>query len=300
MTDNQARADQGNAWITYLLLAFGITWLCWIPTLVIADTQGYQLPILPNVTQILQSGFTNTPHVVLSIVFSLAVYGPLIGAGIAILSESGRPGLNDLLHRMVTWRVSLRWYASILGIAIALPLIPRLIGEVSGTMQAGGTAAVRSLPMLLSVFLWQVLTSGLGEEPGWRGYLLPRLQSRYPTQRAIWILGAIWAVWHYPITIYTTLTGMPEAPFLQAAITLIMALLGQTMSLIGMTYLYTWIYNGTESVWLAMLFHALSNVLPWMLLSGASPALNLMTAVMPWIIVFILEKISGDDPVPKP
>jgi hypothetical protein len=299
MPENQANADRENTWIPYLLAAFGFTWLCWIPTLVIADTQGYPLPTLPNAAQILQSGFTNTQHVVLSIVFSLAVYGPLIGAGIAISSTSGTSGLNNLLHQMVKWRVSLRWYARILGIAIALPLIPRLIGAVSGAMQ-GGPAAHRSLPILPAVFLWQLLTSGLGEEPGWRGYLLPRLQSRYPTQRAIWILGAIWAVWHYPITIYTTLTGIPEAPFLQAALTLIMALLGQTMSLIGMTYLYTWIYNGTESVWLAILFHALSNVLPWILLPGASPTLNLMSAVMPWIVVFILEKVPGNDPFPSP
>jgi len=67
---------------------------------------------------------------------------------------------------------------------------------------------------------------------------------------------------------------------------------------VGMTYLYAWLYNNTGSVFLAILFHGLSNFLPAVLLAGAAPGLTVMTAVMPWMVVFILEKVYGKEKFP--
>ena len=73
----------------------------------------------------------------------------------------------------------------------------------------------------------------------------PKLQALYGSGKTVWILGIIWAVWHYPFTIFETLSNMVDVPVGPMVITLVMALAGQTMSLIGMTYLYVWIYNHT-------------------------------------------------------
>ncbi len=277
--------------VIYLILAFGITWLGWIPALVIADSQGYTLPTIANFSQVLQAGFVNLQHVLLSIMFSLAVYGPLVGGLVATRIESGKKGLTGLFKRTIKWRVGIKWYVFALGIAIVMPILPRLIAEMTGQMDPqAGDAHVWSLPLLAGVFLWQLITSGLGEEPGWRGYLLPRFQSRHGEQKAIWLLGLVWAVWHYPFTIYDTVTNMGAVPFIGVVITLLMALLGQTLSLIGMTHLYVWLYDNTQSVFLAIMFHALTNVLPRILLAGVSPSLSLLVAVMPWGVVFALER----------
>ena len=298
METHQPFRNQRNSFILFIALAYGITWVCWIPALMIADQQGYALPTVANFTQLLESGYTNPQHVLLSILFSLAVYGPLIAAVVVTLLESGRKGLGDLVGRIVKWRVSVKWYAWIVGIAVFLPLVPRLIGALMGLIQSNAAGMVWSLPLLLVVFLWQVMSSGLGEEPGWRGYALPWLKSRYDSDKAIWILGLIWAVWHYPFTIFDTLSRMGDVPMIGVVLTLAMALAGQTMSLIGMTYIYAWLYNQTRSVFIAVLFHALSNFMPAVLLGGAAPGLTLMVAVMPWVAVVALEKIYGKDRFP--
>jgi membrane protease YdiL (CAAX protease family) len=75
--------------------------------------------------------------------------------------------------------------------------------------------------------------------------------------------------------------------------TIIMSLAGQTISLIGITYIYTWLYNSTQSVFLAILFHALGNVMTAVFSTDIQPPVGLMIAAMPWVIVFILEKVYG-------
>jgi hypothetical protein len=84
----------------YLTLSYSITWLCWIPTLLIANQRGYLLPTIANFGKLAQSGFSDPQHVVISIIFSIAVYGPLIAALVATLLETGKYGLVELLGRM--------------------------------------------------------------------------------------------------------------------------------------------------------------------------------------------------------
>ena len=194
------------------------------------------------------------------------------------------------------FHIPLKWYGIAIGLVLVISFIPWLLAQLTGQMMAG--AVVWTLPLAAALLLRQILTSGLGEEPGWRGYLLPRLQSLYGSGRAVWILGTVWAVWHYPFTIFETLTNMVDVPVGPMVITLVMSLAGQTMSLIGMTYLYVWIYNHTKSVWLVILFHALSNAVPAVLLSGVSPSFSVLMAVIPWLLVLVLEKVVGKENFP--
>ena len=92
---------------------------------------------------------------------------------------------------------------------------------------------------------------------------------------------------------------MVDVPPAAMLITVVFALAGNTMSLIGVTYLYTWLYNSTQSVFLAMLIHAATNVanavaLP--LLGG--PQLIVVIAIMPWVLVFVLQKALGKGQFP--
>ena len=66
--------------LTYLILAYGITWLCWIPSLIVSTGQGYLLPTIDGFAKFIESGFPDTNHIIIAVVFSLAVYGPLVGA----------------------------------------------------------------------------------------------------------------------------------------------------------------------------------------------------------------------------
>lgn len=44
----------------------------------------------------------------------------------------------------------------------------------------------------------QIITGAIGEELGWRGYLLPRLRTLVGVTPSFWIMGALWSLWHVP------------------------------------------------------------------------------------------------------
>ena len=278
----------------YLILANGITWLCWLPGIVIGSQQGYILPNYDTYTTLFQTGFANTQHLVISIVFTLGVYGPLIAALVATWLDGGREGLIELGKRIIKWRVGMRWYFTILIIAFLLAAIPFGISVLTG-MTGFSAASAISLPAIIILFFAQILTSGVGEEPGWRGFLLPRLKVRFGDQKYIWLLGLIWAIWHYPFTIYLTLSMMQDVTPAQMIVTILVQLAGLTISLIGMTFLYVWLYNYTQSVFLAILLHALTNIVPLFVLSFlADPqVLTLFSGIMPWVLVLALQLTLG-------
>jgi len=66
--------------LVYLLIANGITWLGWLPGLIIGNRQGYIMPNFDTYAELFKSGFINSQHIALGIAFQLAVYGPLIAA----------------------------------------------------------------------------------------------------------------------------------------------------------------------------------------------------------------------------
>ena len=65
--------------------------------------------------------------------------------------------------------------------------------------------------MYVPVLLFQMVTTGLAEEPGWRDFALPRLQRRFSPIIAALILGPLWGVWHLPLFL-TDWGGAPAEP----------------------------------------------------------------------------------------
>ena len=100
------------------------------------------------------------------------------------------------------------------------------------------------LPLL---FLSTTLINGpLTEEPGWRGFLLPRLQSRYAPLAASLIVGAIWVIWHPPLLLSDPTGQRPALQF--------------TAMVLAQSVVFAWVYNGTRgSVLLVILMHGSAN-----------------------------------------
>jgi membrane protease YdiL (CAAX protease family) len=104
------------------------------------------------------------------------------------------------------------------------------------------------LPWLFIMLLFLVMSSS-GEELGWRGYAMPRLQTLYGSVWASLILGLLWAFWHLPAF---WIPGSPQYG---------LPVPGYVIATIGYTMIYTCIYNGTKgSVLLACLYHGASNL----------------------------------------
>ena len=167
-----------------------------------------------------------------------------------------------------------------------------LVGTLSGLVTLHPDGIFPPVLLILGLFVYQLLTSGLGEEPGWRAYLLPRLQADHGPEKAVWWSGLVWAVWHFPFTIYYTLQGAPDLPLAAQLSLIVPSLLGQTMSLIGMVYIYSWLINGTQSVLIAIIFHALGNTLNSVAgaMVVANPIISLGIGAMPWLVVLVLAQ----------
>src|SRR2546423_5075142 len=169
--------------------------------------------------------------------------GPFIAALIVAGISRGWRGIRELLGRIVRVRFGLKWYAIIFGLPILLCAVALAIMAAFGQPIALPTAeAWRELP---ERFIFIFLFIGLGEEPGWRGFALPRLQRARTPLIASLILAPIWALWHLP------LMGS-EFP-----LAIIPAFL---ISLLGGTLIQTWLFNRSKgSVFAQMLFHATVN-----------------------------------------
>lgn len=91
----------------------------------------------------------------------------------------------------------------------------------------------------------------LGEEIGWRGFLVPRLVARLGFVRGSLATGLIWAVWHYPLLLWGGYKGGTPWPY---------SLLCFTVMVVGISFLFTWLRLASGSVWPAMLLHASHNL----------------------------------------
>jgi uncharacterized protein len=106
----------------------------------------------------------------------------------------GRGALRKLLGRLLIWRVDPRWYLVVLLGPVALEG-----GAVGLNALLGGPAPSLGMPLVgVAVFLAFSIVPGsaLGEEIGWRGYALPRLQAGRSALGASLILAPIWGLWH--------------------------------------------------------------------------------------------------------
>ena len=183
------------------------------------------------------------PLVSISFAFPvLGLFGPALAAIAVTATTEGGSGVKALLSCVVRWRVGWLWYVVAIGLPIALGLagigLHRLVG--------GETSSGPGDPLVLIGILALLV---VGEEIGWRGFALPRLQARVGALGASLILGVLWAAWHLA---NTAIPGLERYGYGFGAFALFV---------VAQTVLFTWIANHTRgSVLLAWLFHAAINV----------------------------------------
>jgi membrane protease YdiL (CAAX protease family) len=154
---------------------------------------------------------------------------------------SGKVGLTDLLVKRLWGHARWPWLVLAIGLIPAIAYLTLFIRSFLG----GPPASLRTTQLLPQLIIIGVIA--LGEEFGWRGYALPRLQQRYSALMASLILGFVWGFWHFPG--YLIGVGVPLA----------MPLLVFLLWVILITILMTWVYTRTQSILLAIIMHAAAN-----------------------------------------
>ncbi len=216
---------QRHPLITFFAATYAVAWTLWLPLVIFQD------PMPP------------APDLVLRVLGSSA---PSALAIILVARLHGRGEVRRLLRRLLKGRVNIGWYVAVVAIT-ALAFVAVWVSTLFG---APAPVVAVTIPGVLSVFLFSIFPgSAMGEELGWRGFALPRLQARRSALAASLIVGVVWGIYHLPLF----LVGSPTRPF---ALFLPFAL-----SCVIMSIFYTWMYNGTAgSLLIAVLLHAATNL----------------------------------------
>ncbi len=239
--------------VAFFVLAYALSWLAW-PLWALG-----LYPIAP--------------------VFSFA---PFLTALVVLAVTHGKSGVGGLLRRMVRWRVGLGWYA----VALLLPAGLALTATVLNVLLGARTPSAADLggwTGLLPGFAIALLIPGLGgawEEPGWRGFALPRLQAGRSALFAALILGILIAGWHLPLMV------VGEVHW--SDIVLIM----------GAVIVFNWVFNNANgSVLIIMMMHASNNAVSGQffspMFSGADSVRQSWMLAAVWCAVAILVVVAA-------
>jgi uncharacterized protein len=184
------------------------------------------------------------PFVVAAVVAPFA--GPCLAAFIMAGVTGGRAGTGRLLRRIVRWRVGLGWYLfAIVGIPAIMVLGAIVLSGVLASYQTPALSLVLTYPVAFVVAFF--IGGPLGEEIGWRGFALPRLQRLHGPLVGSLILGPIHVFWHLPL-FWIPQWGTPRDTMLD--------LVWYFLAAVFATFIYTWLFNNTRgSVLLVVLMH---------------------------------------------
>ena len=256
--------------LMFVLIAFAFSWAFWL--LAVLEARGL-ISSLPVPAML------------------LGAFGLMVAAVVLTAQEGGRAGLRSLLSRVVRWRVAPIWY----GVALLGPIVLTLGAMALQLVVFGGQppslgAMVGALPTMLALSVYMFIQVGIGEEIGWRGYALPKLQAGYSALVSSLILGVIWFLWHLPLffTPTTIYSNTPLWVFL--------------VFLLPFSILIGWVLNSTGgSVLMVMILHAVMNASTgplWRTIPDGATTINntniwLIQAGLLWVGAIVVVLVYG-------
>lgn len=216
--------------LTYLGLAYLISWTIWLPL---------YGPIF---------GLTDLPT--LPFHHGIGGIGPLISSFLTTWIFLKNEGLKNLLAKCLQIKP-----LTFLGIALFSPFVLALIASLMShiidktTVNLSELLRTKEFPQfnLLTFFIYNLIFFGLGEEVGWRGFALPRLQNKSNALIASIVLTVFWALWHLPLFFYRP--GYSSMGFA--------GIFGWVFSLLTGSVLLTWLYNSSRgNILICAVFHS--------------------------------------------
>lgn len=205
----------------FYVLAFGISWL------------GY-LPVLLG-----QWGFAGFHSRYWISTTALMAVGPAVAAWVASDLRIG-----TILSVRSTWK----WLTCA---TLAPALLIMLSNELSRRLMPASAAPGQMRGLALAGLFGMMLLPNLCEEIGWRGFALQRLLRVWPGWLAGGVVGLLWGAWHLPLFLYrgfpVGMSGIPWRPW--------------GVGILAQSYLMLWLWRRTGgSVWGVTAFHVGSNV----------------------------------------
>ncbi|CAG5016159.1 hypothetical protein DYBT9275_05488 [Dyadobacter sp. CECT 9275] len=226
----QQKITPTKSLVVYFTLAYLISWVIWLP--LYGPAIGIRgLPVWPF-------------H------HGIGGLGPMIAALICTGLFEGEQGTKTIVRQMFKVRpllyVVVALFAPFL-LAVMAAALNQLLNHQP--MQLSGLFVAKEFPEFnfISFLCYNLLFFGFGEEVGWRGFALPRLQARYNALWASVILTLFWALWHWPLFLY-------RPGFMDMGIG---GTFGWLFSLLTGSILLSWLYNSSRaSLLVCAIFHS--------------------------------------------
>jgi membrane protease YdiL (CAAX protease family) len=227
--------------VRFVVLAFGITWLLVTPLVLAKAGVGPAVP---------------------SWLHGLGALGPLLAA----FWSPRDHGLFETPERPV---MPPAWMTVSLFTPVVFALIALAVVAWRGTPVVGPLWTAASQPAWWLDMAIGSLLYGIGEEPAWRGWLLPRLEQRHTAVVATLLLAAIWAAWHAPFFFYRfELDGFGTV-------------VGFFVGLLAGAFWLTFLFNSTgRSVKVVAGWHVIWNVANLALAAVSATAVAILNALM--------------------
>jgi len=203
------RAEPRRGTVLFFVAAFGITWLLQVPALLALG------------------GVLSGPPERFMLLVGLGAFGPMLAAILASRVEGGRAQVRALFRALRPRSVGAGWYVLALLISGATFVVAMAAYRVLGGQDGGPWLYLPSdAPHIAALIFFSI-----GEEIGWRGFALPRLQTRYGPLAASLVIGVLWTLWHIPMFLLSGIS-MGLLPNL-------------ALFIVPGSIVFTWIYNRT-------------------------------------------------------
>lgn len=216
--------------VVFFVLTYIISWTIW-------------LPLYGHIF-----GINNLP--VLPYHHAFGGLGPLIASFLTTWIFLKKGGVKKLLVKC--FQIKPLIY---LAVALFSPFILAFIAMGishfinEAPLNLSGLLTTKEFPQfnLPAFFIYNLVFFGFGEEVGWRGFALPRLQTKMNALTASIVLTLFWALWHLPLFFYRPgYTTMDTA-----------GIFGWVFSLLTGSILLTWLYNSSRaSIFICAVFHS--------------------------------------------
>ncbi len=165
------------------------------------------------------------------IVTIIGSWMPSLSAAIVVRATQGPEAVAGLFARLVRFKLPAGWYLASL-IPLGVVALAVLGYRLSGGAPEGGVPL--TLTVWFNLLVVNLLTGPTGEEPGWRGFALPRLLERYNPLKAGLVLGLMWSFWH--LGLWLVASGY-------SGMALLIYILEFTVTIVVVNLLMVWIYQ---------------------------------------------------------
>lgn len=211
----------------FFVVTFAWSWLLWLPFAI--------------------DGLVNSEMVLYPTMF-LGAFGPVFGACYSVWSIQGKSAVVEFIKSFATVNIGIKLLVKIFIILGVVNVVAWFIPELFGYERM--EMLLPSIYVFPAVWIFMIFLGGGQEEIGWRGYILPFLESRFGLWKGNILLGIVWSIWHLPLW-FIPQANQKHMPFLAFVI-----------GHIGLSFIFSWVMKASKGkAFSALIAHGTSNAL---------------------------------------